>query len=62
MDLIDMEEDTIDAEVMDNLAVTMEDFRVSNRERAWTLDSDAINLLIWNSDIHADVCKMEHPC
>ncbi|CAK8675717.1 transitional endoplasmic reticulum ATPase [Clavelina lepadiformis] len=27
MDLIDLEEDTIDAEVMDNLAVTMEDFR-----------------------------------
>nr|CAB3267602.1 transitional endoplasmic reticulum ATPase [Phallusia mammillata] len=27
MDLIDMEEETIDAEVMDNLAVTMEDFR-----------------------------------
>ena len=29
MDLIDMEEESIDAEVMDNLAVTMEDFRVS---------------------------------
>ena len=28
MDLIDMEEEHIDAEVMDNLAVTMEDFRV----------------------------------
>jgi len=27
MDLIDMEEESIDAEVMDNLAVTMEDFR-----------------------------------
>lgn len=27
MDLIDLEEETIDAEVMDNLAVTMEDFR-----------------------------------
>merc|ERR1711881_569938 len=27
MDLIDMEEETIDAEVMDNLAVNMEDFR-----------------------------------
>lgn len=28
MDLIDLEDDTIDAEVMDSLAVTMEDFRV----------------------------------
>jgi transitional endoplasmic reticulum ATPase len=27
MDLIDLEEDTIDAEVMDSLAVTNEDFR-----------------------------------
>ena len=29
MDLIDLEEDVIDAEVMDALAVTMEDFQVS---------------------------------
>ena len=29
MDLIDLEDDTIDAEVMDSLAVTMDDFRVS---------------------------------
>ena len=28
MDLIDLEEDTIDAEVLDSLAVTMENFRV----------------------------------
>ena len=28
MDLIDLEDETIDAEVMDSLAVTMEDFRV----------------------------------
>ena len=28
MDLIDLEEDTIDAEVMDSLAVSMDDFRV----------------------------------
>lgn len=28
MDLIDLEDDTIDAEVMDSLAVTMDDFRV----------------------------------
>ena len=27
MDLIDLEEDTIDAEVMDQLAVTMDNFR-----------------------------------
>ena len=31
MDLIDLEDDTIDAEVMDALAVTMDDFRVSRR-------------------------------
>ena len=28
MDLIDLEEDTIDAEVLDSLAVSMENFRV----------------------------------
>ena len=28
MDLIDLEDDTIDAEVMDSLAVTMDNFRV----------------------------------
>ena len=30
MDLIDLDDDTIDAEVMDSLAVTMANFRVSN--------------------------------
>jgi len=30
MDLIDLEDDTIDAEVMDSLAVTMDNFRVSD--------------------------------
>ena len=29
MDLIDMEEETIDAEVLDSLAVSMDNFRVS---------------------------------
>ena len=29
MDLIDLEEDQIDAEVLDSLAVTMENFRVN---------------------------------
>ena len=29
MDLIELEDDSIDAEVMDSLAVTMDDFRVS---------------------------------
>ena len=29
MDLIDLEDDTIDAEVMDSLAVTMDNFRVT---------------------------------
>jgi hypothetical protein len=28
MDLIDLEDDTIDAEVLDSLAVNMDDFRV----------------------------------
>ena len=31
MDLIDLEDETIDAEVMDSLAVTMDNFRVSTR-------------------------------
>ena len=30
MDLIDLEEDTIDAEVLNSLAVTMDNFRVSS--------------------------------
>lgn len=30
MDLIDLEDETIDAEVMSSLAVTMDDFRVTN--------------------------------
>lgn len=30
MDLIDLEDETIDAEVMNSLAVTMDDFKVSN--------------------------------
>lgn len=30
MDLIDLEDETIDAEVMNSLAVTMDDFRVRN--------------------------------
>lgn len=31
MDLIDLEEETIDAQVLDSLAVTMENFRVSTK-------------------------------
>jgi transitional endoplasmic reticulum ATPase len=34
MDLIDLEEDQIDAEVLDSLAVTMENFRVSE-QKGW---------------------------
>ncbi len=30
MDLIDLDDDTIDAEVMDSLAVTMDNFRVTS--------------------------------
>lgn len=33
MELIDLEDDTIDAEVLNSLAVTMENFRV----RSWTI-------------------------
>ena len=32
MDLIDLEDETIDAEVLDALAVTMDNFRVSEQE------------------------------
>ena len=35
MDLIDLEDDTIDAEVMDSLAVTMDDFRVRGEREEW---------------------------
>lgn len=35
MDLIDLEEESIDAEVLDSLAVTMENFRVSRMNRTW---------------------------
>lgn len=35
MDLIDLEDETIDAEVMNSLAVTMDDFRVSLFLCAW---------------------------
>ncbi len=34
MDLIDLEDETIDAEVMDSLAVSMDNFRVSYRQIA----------------------------
>lgn len=34
MDLIDLEDDQIDAEVLNSLAVTMENFRVSKRSGA----------------------------
>ena len=37
MDLIDLEEETIDAEVMDSLAVNMNDFRVSAFIYIWTM-------------------------
>ena len=36
MDLIDLEDDTIDAEVMDSLAVTMDDFRVRTHTHTHT--------------------------
>ena len=37
MDLIDLDDDTIDAEVLDSLAVTMDNFRVSPEQscRPW---------------------------
>jgi transitional endoplasmic reticulum ATPase len=37
MDLIDLEDDTIDAEVMDSLAVTMDNFRVCIIMRGYAL-------------------------
>ncbi len=40
MDLIDLEDETIDAEVLNSLAVTMDDFRVRIYITA--------NILIWN--------------
>ena len=37
MDLIDLEDETIDAEVLDALAVTMDNFRVSEQEALWKI-------------------------
>ena len=37
MDLIDLEEETIDAEVLDGLAVTMENFRVCDHTFSYLL-------------------------
>ena len=60
MDLIDLEDDTIDAEVLDSLAVTMENFRVSSMiswlthgkvevgRHAW------LNIVIMNSFLCSD--------
>lgn len=41
MDLIDLEDETIDAEVMNSLAVTMDDFKVSTV--LWSFD-----MLVYN--------------
>jgi len=38
MDLIDLEDETIDAEVLDSLAVTMDNFRVSRTRVSFILD------------------------
>lgn len=45
MDLIDLEDETIDAEVMNSLAVTMDDFKVKKK---------ASNLL-WNVKLVKDL-------
>lgn len=39
MDLIDLEDDQIDAEVLNSLAVTMEDFRVS-MQKSYSVSMD----------------------
>lgn len=48
MDLIDLEEETIDAEILDSLAVTMENFRVSDHHAysLFTMDSLIIFILV----------------
>ena len=38
MDLSDLEDETIDAEVLDSLAVNMDDFRVRQEKRSSGLD------------------------
>lgn len=40
MDLIDLEDETIDAEVMNSLAVTMDDFKVKNCDKVLTFEFD----------------------
>lgn len=43
MDLIDLEDETIDAEVMNSLAVTMDDFRVRIFYLRYNQPSDQLN-------------------
>lgn len=46
MDLIDLEDESIDAEVLDSLAVTQEDFRVSEHWVEWYIASEELKCSI----------------
>lgn len=50
MDMIDLEDDTIDAEVLDALAVSMDNFRVS---RGLSLNSNVLLLVTIVADLSA---------
>lgn len=54
MDLIDLEDETIDAEVMNSLAVTMDDFKVRFEWSWFTLAKNVIRAL---SNILSDVLQ-----
>ena len=49
MDLIDLEDEQIDAEVLDSLAVTMEDFRVRSKQDNLCLCSQYFKFFIGTS-------------
>jgi hypothetical protein len=67
MDLIDLEDETIDAEVMNSLAVTMDDFRVmswiifSNTHTALKVASTALRTLftLWFF-ITMQICSVQY--
>ena len=50
MDLIDLEDDSIDAAVLDSLAVSQANFRVRLRCRSVVVGSDAVSQLV--SDVN----------
>lgn len=67
MDLIDLEDETIDAEVMDSLAVTMDNFRVRTKTHTSSLSQSvqAVAGLIFvftHTKSWTETCDLEYWC